>query len=382
MSEHAKLSPSASDRWLVCPVAPSREALVPDKGSAAAEWGTAAHAMSEHCLNKEINAADARPDIRWDKYDGPDMRECVQEYLDFVRAKLINGGHLFVEQKLQVFPLQQVWGTADAVIVGHEPGLLDVIDLKGGMGVLVEAESSSQLKLYAWGAYQSLEWLSETYLDRIRVTIVQPRRGHVVSKTFEVGELKEWALETQPKVRAAFNDEGPAVAGEHCRWCRVRATCAERREFIQGSAAMVFGAECEKPDVVGMDEAAIVQVFKHVPLIQQYLKDVEGWVHAQSLERGEALPGLKWVAGRSTRFISNEAGAVQALCHLDINPYSQPKLLGVTELTKLLKDKGEKFNDVLGPFIDKTESAPILVPVEDKRPDFDKAAAIKEAFSS
>lgn len=58
-NSHAKLSPSASERWLVCSVAPVREEAFPDTTNDAAEWGTAAHAMAEHCLSNDIDAGQA-----------------------------------------------------------------------------------------------------------------------------------------------------------------------------------------------------------------------------------------------------------------------------------------------------------------------------------
>ena len=286
MSEHKLLSPSSSDRWLECAIAPHREKAVTDKGSSAAEEGTAGHAMAEHCLNTGINADNLPADPRWNKWDTPEFRAYVQEYVAFVREKLGNG-HLFVEQYLQIFPSEDVWGTADAAIVGHELGLLDIVDLKMGQGVIVEADDNSQLKLYGWGGYQSLEWLSEVEIDRVRVTIFQPRRGHVVSKTFTVAELTAWINEITPKVRAAFSGAGIAKPGEHCRWCKVRATCAERREFIKASAAMDFADGC-KPEIKDKPEEELVRIFRNIPLIQQYLKDVETWVADQSHERGHA----------------------------------------------------------------------------------------------
>ena len=56
MSEHAKLSPSASERWLVCSVAPVREGAFPDTTNDAAEWGTAAHAMAAVLRAADIKA--------------------------------------------------------------------------------------------------------------------------------------------------------------------------------------------------------------------------------------------------------------------------------------------------------------------------------------
>ena len=379
MSEHKLLSPSSSDRWLECAIAPHREKAVTDKGNAAAEEGTAGHAMAEHCLNTGINADNLPADPRWDKWDTPEFRAYVQEYVTFVREKLGNG-HLFVEQYLQIFPSEDVWGTADAAIVGHELGLLDIVDLKMGQGVIVEADDNSQLKLYGWGGYQSLEWLSEVEIDRVRVTIFQPRRGHVVSKTFTVEELTAWVNEITPKVRAAFSGAGVAKPGDHCRWCKVRATCAERREFIKASAAMDFADGC-KPAIEDKDEEELVRIFKNIPLIQQYLKDVETWVADQSHERGHALPGLKFVEGRATRYITDPVAAGKVLEELGLNPYSEPSLLGITALEKQLKGLGLKVADTIGAFVAVKKSEPVLVGEDDKRPTYDPTSGAKQDFA-
>lgn len=379
MSAHSLLSPSASDRWLECAVAPHREKAAADKSSAAAEEGSAAHALSEHCLNAGISAEQAPPNIKWEKWDTPAFRAYVQEYLDFVREKL-GAGHLFVEQALQIFPTESVWGTADAVIVGHEIGLMDVIDLKFGQGIIVEADDNSQLKLYGWGGYQSLEWLSEVEIERVRVSIVQPRRAHVVSKTFTVEELTSWITEITPKVELAFSGGGTAKPGDHCRWCRVRATCAERREFIKSSAAMDFAEGC-KPEVHDKDEEELVRIFKNIPIIQQYLKDIETWVADQSHERGHALHGLKFVEGRATRYITDEAGAAKALAGLGVEAYAPAKLLGITEIDKRLKGLGMKVSDAIGEFVAIKKSEPVLVGEEDKRPEYDPTAGAKQEFA-
>ena len=379
MAEHKLLSPSASDRWLECAIAPHREKAAADKSSSAAEEGTAGHSMGEHCLNNDIDTFQSPTDPRWDKWDTPEFRAYVQEYVSFVREKVGNG-HLFVEQYLQIFPTEDVWGTADAVIVGHEAGLMDIVDLKFGQGIIVEADDNSQLKLYGWGGYQSLEWLSEIEIDRIRVTIFQPRRGHVVSKTFTVEELTAWITEITPKVRAAFSGAGLAKPGDHCRWCRVRATCAERREFIKVSAAMDFADGC-KPEVHDKDEEELVRIFKNIPLIQQYLKDIETWVADKSHEQGHALPGLKYVQGRGVRVITDPDNAAKALKEIGVEPFGEPKLLGITEIEKRLKGIGVKLGDVIGKFVEIKTSDPVLVGEADKRPAYDPTSGAKQDFS-
>jgi Protein of unknown function (DUF2800) len=233
------------------------------------------------------------------------------------------------------------------------------------------------------GRYRSLEWLSEVEIDRVRVSIVQPRRGHFVSKVFGVDELKAWVHKTEPKVAAAFSGNGAAKPGEHCRWCRVRATCEERREFIQASASFAFADGCKpEAEVKDMPEEEIIRVFKNIPIIQQYLKDVETWVAEQAHDRGQALPGTKWVAGRTTRYVANQDTAVTKLVALGIEPWEDPKLKGITALDKLVKAKGFKLADIIGDCISSKTSEPVLVAEEDPRPAFDPNQGAKEAFSS
>lgn len=48
---HAKLSPSAAERWMTCPGSVVLSEGMPEKTSAFAEEGTQAHALAEMLLN-------------------------------------------------------------------------------------------------------------------------------------------------------------------------------------------------------------------------------------------------------------------------------------------------------------------------------------------
>jgi hypothetical protein len=372
MSEHAKLSPSASERWLVCSVAPVREEAFPDTTNDAAEWGTAAHAMAEHCLTNGIDACLAAASYFWDKYDGPEMRECVQRYLDFVRSKLTPTSTLFVEQRLSILPEFEIFGTADAIIVdGHT---LRVLDLKGGKGVLVEADDNSQLSLYGWGALDSLAWLASEDIQFVEVYIVQPRRDNIVSKTFTAAELITWMDANREAARRAYAAVAGDVAtpGAHCRWCRARNTCRERAEYNMATAGFDFSDECTPHDPNQLTEEQLVAIFLRLPTLEKWMKDIEG--HVATLAHDHKVHGLKWVAGRSTRTITDEVGALHALTDLGLKFYAEPKPLGVGEISKQLKIVGLKFDEFLKPFFTMRVSPPVLVSEEDKRPEYVPAA--------
>ena len=385
MSEHARLSPSAGERWLACAVAPAREASFPDKSNDASEEGTAAHKLSELCLTQGVSAYGPAVPKAYEKWDNAVFRDHVQTYLDLVRSKLTDTSTLFVEQRLQILPEFDIFGTADAVIVdGHT---LRVIDLKFGQGVLVDADDNAQLSLYGWGAYNSLDWLASEDIAYIEVTICQPRRNNTVSKTFSAAELKGWIKENEPKARKAFRAlaTDAATPGAHCRWCRAKGVCKERAEYNLATAAfdfdMVADPDCKPADPTQVTEEQLVAIFKRLPTFEKWLKDVEAEVARRAHEH--PVQGLKWVAGKNMRYITDPAAAASTLELVGIDPYAERKLLGFGDLEKAAKAIGQKLNDLIGKYIDKRTSNPVLVSDEDPRPAYNAAAEdFKEELSN
>ena len=373
MSEHAKLSPSASERWLACSVAPSREAAFPDTSNDAAEWGTAAHAMSAYCLDNKLDACDA-PDQQaaWIKYDSAEMRECVQTYLNFVRSKLTKTSTLFVEQRLSILPEFDIFGTADVAIVDHHT--LTIIDLKGGKGVLVEAEDNSQLNLYGWGGYDSLAWLASEDIQFVEVCICQPRRNNVVSKTFTTAELVAWMDGHREAARRAYAAlaSDTATPGAHCRWCRAKGVCKERAEYNLATAGFDFSDECTPHDPNQLTEDQLVAIFLRLPTLEKWMKDIETEVATRAYDH--KVIGLKWVAGRAVRKVVDPVTACTILRGAGIEPMTEPKLLGITEIERMVKEKGLKVSILLGKTVEVVAGKPVLVGEGDKRPEFSPAA--------
>lgn len=77
------------------------------------------------------------------------------------------------------------------------------------------------MRLYALGALNNFGVLYDT--QKILMTIVQPRLDNISTDEMQVEELLEWAEnEVKPKAELAFNGEGDFMAGEHCRFVRLR----------------------------------------------------------------------------------------------------------------------------------------------------------------
>jgi hypothetical protein len=375
---HAKLSPSASDRWLNCPASIVRAPETEDEGSEYAREGSAAHAMAEHCLKNQCDAWEGVLPDEFQKYDSPEMRTHVQGYLDYVRRHT-GPGELFIEQRLQIFPTMDVWGTADAVIVTAD-GVIKLVDLKYGSGVLVEADDNTQLLLYGIGAL-TLDWLSAVPVHAVEVHIYQPRRNNVVSKTYTVEELVEWVKENEYRVARAHAGTNFAVPGAHCKWCPVKGTCRERAEHNLKMAAFDFAAAepvCADKDALSEEE--LVKIYLSIPTFRNWLDDIEAEVAGRA-HKGP-VAGLKWVAGRVTRKITNVIAAVNILRGIGIEPLAEPKLLGITELDKLIKLKGLNTKELLGDTLEVMAGKPALVAETDKRPALDRDAAAAEVFQN
>lgn len=371
--QHAKLSPSSSDRWLEC--AGSLLNVPEDTGSRYALEGTAAHALAELCLKQGIGAHGPAMPKEYEEFDSFDLRSHVQTYLDYVRRHIGNGT-LFVEQRLNIFGQYDVWGTADAVIVSPD-GVIHCLDLKYGQGIVVEADST-QLLLYGIGTL-GFDWLSEVPVHTIVVHIIQPRRNNLVSKSYSVEELAQWTKENTHRVARAASGVEQYSAGLHCKFCLKRGTCRERAEMNLKLAAFDFAAAdpiCAKHDA--MSEEELVKVFGAIPMIRGYLDDVEAEMSKRAHERPVA--GLKFVIGRAVRKVVDVARAVLSLRAAGIEPMAEPKLLGVTELDKLAKAKGVKLEDLIGDCIQKVAGKPILVPESDKRPAVSPEQNAADAF--
>jgi RecB family exonuclease len=355
---HAKLSPSSSDRWLACPASIIRAPETEDEGSEYAHEGSAAHALAELCLKQGVSAHGPAMPAQWQAYDNFDLRTHVQSYLDYVRREMPEGSTLFVEQKLQIFGQYEVWGTADAVIVTAD-GVIKIIDLKFGKGILVEAEDNTQLLLYGVGGL-SFDWLSAVPVHTVEAHIVQPRRSNYPSQSYPVAELAQWVQENTHKVARAFNGTDEANPGTHCKWCPIKGTCRERADMNLKMASFDFAAAdavCPKHDE--MTEPELVKVFGAIPMIRGYLDDVE----AEMARRAHLhpVPGLKWIAGRAVRKVVEIAKAAMKLRAAGIEPFSEPKMLGITELEKQIKAKGLKVDDLIGDCIEKVAGKPVLV---------------------
>ena len=383
MADHARLSPSASHRWINCPGSVHlAEQCPPQGGSTYTAEGTEAHALAELKLRKfnEEGTGDffdkqlekARSEFEY--YSG-EMEEATDFYYDIVTEKLIQGGpdaELMIEQRFSLDKwVPESFGSADAVIIaGHT---IEVCDLKYGKGVKVDAVGNPQLRLYGLGA---AELFGDLYdFDTVRVTIIQPRLDHVSTEEISLEELRLWAEEeVAPRAQMAMNDSDFIQCGEWCRFCPAKAICRARAEANLELAKHDF----KKPELLTDEE--IGDILKQAEELEKWVADVSAYALEQALA-GKQYDGWKLVEGRSIRKYADEikvADTLRAAGYDDAMLYER-KLNGITNMEKLVGKK--KLTELLGDLLVKPAGKPVLVPESDKREAINTTEAAKADFT-
>lgn len=339
--------------------------------SAAAEQGTAAHALAEHKLRRALKQRSTRPTSDW---IDDEMEQLTDDYVNFVLEQAAEARNtcpdpqVLIEQRLDFsHVVPGGFGTGDCVIIA-EPKL-QIIDLKYGQGVLVDAERNPQLMLYALGALRTFGDLYD--IETVAVTIYQPRRGNVDTWETSVADLEAWAeTEVKPKAELAVAGGGEFCPGSWCQFCRIAPTCRARAEANLALAQHEFAPPAE------LSDSEIADVLTRLPLLKSWASDVEAYALAQAVNQGKHWDGFKLVAGRSVRKYTDEnavAEAAQAAGYADI--YDK-RLITLTAMEKLMGKK--TFNEVLGGLVVKPVGKPTLVPESDKRPALDIRSAESE----
>lgn len=373
---HAKLSASSANRWLHCPKSVVLTEGLPDKTSDFAREGTLAHSIAETALKnyKTYGKDDLSVQTCWadpEKFDrNPHfylgIYDDVQPYVDYVIDKFESHGDeavLEIERRVDFSEwVPHGFGTADALIISD--GTLEVIDLKFGKGVMVDATENPQMMLYGLGAYYANEYIYD--IEKVQMTIVQPRLDHISTYEMSVEDLLEWAgVVVKPVAQLAYKGEGFQQAGDWCRWCKLKETCRVRANTMLDAASLRERAS--------LTDEELDYILAHSKEIQQWLNDVE----RGALERvtgGKPIKGWKLVEGRSNRKITDEGKLIVAMTQAgwgEDEIFKPKELQTLTNLEKLVGKK--RFAEEFGDMVYKPEGKATLVPESDKRPELGRA---------
>ncbi len=374
---HALLSASGASRWMACTPSARLEQNFENKTSQYAEEGTLAHELGELKLRKELEGLSTRSfnskvkKIQENELYTADMPDYVDMYVETClervsEAKAKTPDALFkIEQRLDFSEwVPEGFGTGDFVIIAD--GTMEVCDLKYGKGVPVSADNNKQMMLYALGAISEFSFLYD--IEKVRMTIIQPRLDNISTFEVTVEDLVKWAEEyVRPRAELAIKGEGEFCAGDHCRFCRAKAVCKARADKNLELAKYEF----EKPNT--LDNNDIAYILSKVDELVNWAGDVKEFALEQALN-GKEFEGYKVVEGRSNRKYTDVEVIATTLEENGYTDIFKPKeLLTLTNMEKLVGKK--KLNELVGKYIEKPVGKPTLVPITDKREPYNPAKA-------
>lgn len=369
---HAKLSSSASKRWLGCPGSVKLSEHYPNGSSIYADEGTIAHGMAEGMISKDDKLVQ-KYEVEAAKFYGEhpelngtflEMKMILQPYVDYVFEEYAAQVHedgaaqLMTEERVDLTEyIPGGFGTSDVVILRQ--GRLHIIDLKYGKGVSVSAEDNPQLKLYALGTLARFDMLYD--IEDVVMTIYQPRLDNVSTDTIKAKDLYAWGEEViKPGAQLALSEDAPVHAGDWCQFCPARYDCKERArdamELQKYLGQMVLSPE------------EIAEILGKIDRLTKFAEDIKDSALTKALD-GEEIPGWKVVEGRSIRkYVGSEEEIVRQCegAGYDQSLLYERKLLTITNMEKLMGKK--QFAEVLGAYVEKPEGKPTLAPESDKRP--------------
>jgi hypothetical protein len=386
MAAHAILSPSGASRWLACTPSARLEENYPEKTSSFAEEGTLAHSLGELLIKEKLglmpnwkDRAASYTRIEASQHYNDAMLEYCDEYATFVIEQFSGAqAHtpdavIHLEQKLNLTDyVPEGFGTGDVVIIADDT--LTLIDLKYGKGVAVYAENNKQLMLYALGALREYDYLYD--IGTVRMVIYQPRIGNISEWEIGVIDLFKWANdELRPRAAMAFAGEGEYVPGNHCQFCKAKAQCRALEEF---------NLQILKYDFVNpalLEDFEISDVLNRAALFTNWITAVEDHALTAAIA-GKKWPGYKLVEGRSNRKYSDPEAVATLLLEKNFNEEGIYKktLKGITDMEKYLGKVA--FNGFVGPFLIKPAGKPALVPLTDKRPEYNSIDSAVSDFAN
>lgn len=359
---HSLIGGSSLKRAMECPPSVRLTEDYEDEGSIYAKEGSFAHLILEKKI-KERYGISFDEEIEETEFDIEEINECTDVAVNYVseiyeRLKA-EGKHPFIASEVLVDfsdVVPEGFGSSDIVIV-YDGGIY-VLDYKHGKGVEVSCERNPQLMIYSYGSLLMFEPLYD--IKEINMVIIQPRVNNISEWSCSKDELVAWANEeVKPKTALAYEGKGEFKCGSWCQFCKARHECKHRaNEMLK-----LEGYKEQNKDLLSIEE--IAEILTKIDDLVSWGNDIKEFALSESL-KGVHYPGFKLVEGRSNRKYTDENEVIKTLQDNGLDPFDEPKLLSITELTKRIGKA--KFIELVDKYVYKPTGKPTLVEESDKRP--------------
>lgn len=380
--EHARLSASGAKKWLNCPKSIYLEQQFPNTSSLYVEEGTTAHKLAQLKIElylKEISQQEYNKSIK-SLNISDDMEGYIDEYRDYIIERFNtlkteqNFAELYSEFKLDYSDwVPGGFGTGDIVLITNDK--IEIIDLKYGAGVKVEAINNPQLMLYGLGAYAMFRKIID--VSKISLTVYQPRIDHISSHELDLSYLIEFGEFAKTRAKLVDNELAECVVGTHCDdgFCRARPLC---KAYNSKNTSVIEKYSYKHPDLISDNE--LIDILHQLDTLCKWTKIIKSYALNTAI-KGKKYEGFKVVEGRSIRkFIDNPFKVAESLKSYGLAEDEIYKI-SLNTLTDIEKRVGKKtFNEKFKDLVVKTDGAPILVEISDKRKELNSLESESYAF--
>jgi hypothetical protein len=319
---HAQWAASATQRNWTCAGALAMATLAGEEvESEYAARGTAAHEVAHGCLEPPTDAEPTPYDfigrvIKTKQHEievDQEIADTAYAHIEYILKDPAD--QIWIEKQFSLAALDppfEAGGTIDAAKLFRAERMIEIVDLKGGTGV-VEVNENKQTRSYALALLLNMPEVARE-IDWIKVTIVQPRAPHpdgrIRSETFHVADLIDWTGElllAMGRSKAALDAfealDGSKPAFEAwtevnlttgaCKFCPAEGFCPK----LRGEALAASEASAKEWFEVANDGVyapvmgrELGEVLDKLEMVEDWIKAVRAYAHRRA-EAGEAIPG-------------------------------------------------------------------------------------------
>lgn len=336
MNAHSPLGASGAERWMKCPgsVALIEGLNLPETDEPDyRKEGTAGHEAAAHCLQTGQDAWEVAGATFAGVEISAEMADAIQVYLDTVRPTIDLGARVWIEEHVSSAVHEKFYGTVDFGAV--HPGFIEVVDLKMGEGITVEAAENPQLMYYAFGLIDKTEKeRGEPYKDDmdVAIKIVQPRAFHPDGPVREwwtdVGTVKKFIHDVLVPAMLRTEMEKDFDTGAHCRFCPAKLICPKLTQTFRAIANAPVDA---LPD---MDDETFANGYPLLAAAEMYIKAYKDEALRRLLKGADLSAGCKLVQKKATR-VFKDGAEMQFVAYLGEDAFTKPVLKSPAEMEKL-----------------------------------------------